>query len=207
MPRGPTRPTVGPASLNSHQHPFLPTDQNVGDFTKILAGQDYLKLNVPSRNAALAHNGTDFYLAILGKEGPTRSSLMSTGTTCTVIFVLRVPMYSVWSLTKLAVSTLQASFLPSCWVSWRMSHIAFDLLVTPNFYAFNGLFHSFPADPNQLSTLYVVGEQGDCLCVHGVQCLRNREELVPFEILLIFRTLFGIVRRILFIWPAFQPRL
>lgn len=55
---------------------------------------------------------------------------MSTGTPCTVILIIWVPMYSTWSCIDFDVSILLASCLASCLISRRLSHIVSNLLVS-----------------------------------------------------------------------------
>lgn len=122
-----------------------------------------------------------------------------TGTPWTGIFVLRVPMYSVWSITDFVVRTFLASCFASRSVARRMSHIALDLQAN----SFGPILRPLRASSRvslltpKFPTLYVSGQQGYYSNIYSFQSLRDDEKIVAMKIFHVFWSLFGIVHHIL----------
>lgn len=126
VPQGPIRPTVWSSSFH-HQHFSLSTHQYVAGGGP--RNSFYFQDNVAGSDPCFSvYTRYFFHFSILCTKAPILSSVMSTGTPYTVIFVLRVPMYSVCRQSVFDVNTLPGNFLASCSVINSISLIDLELL-------------------------------------------------------------------------------
>lgn len=84
---------------------------------------------IPSSNSRYVDCFRDVLnLAVSRKKATRLSPLTFTGTSSTMTFVIRVPMYSVCRWTEFLVMVLAANFLASFSAASKIFHNAFDLL-------------------------------------------------------------------------------
>lgn len=140
----------------------------------------------------------------LGNKTPIRSSDISTGTPCTVIFVHQVPMYSVWSHKAVVVMILPASCFASFSVARRRYHIALDLLAKYLIHRFFKVYSMVSLQiPINFRLLMSVVNREINHCTNCIQGFRYHQELISLDELFVFDLLFFVIHRVL-LWPVLR---
>lgn len=125
MSDGATRPVVGSSCFRDDGYVSSPADQCFEDVQLFLRVTVTWSTISPMAMPALLITGVTF--SLLYEEGPKYSSGMSMGNLCSVILVLREPMYFVYSVTDLGLIILPANSFGAFSVASRMCHMALEL--------------------------------------------------------------------------------